>query len=117
MKYWDWLDWLMAAFCAFVVGIIVLAVMALVFDAKESAKFQRDAQGMTYQALVMKLGTPTGREVFPDGTEVICWKKYHEATTTMVMSGKVMVPIHNPAHTSGWKAIMRDGVCRRMEEL
>lgn len=117
MRYWYWVDWVCASFLAAVVAVVIGLVCLLILDGKERARFSASSPGKSYQTLVMELGTPTEREAFPDGTEVICWKKFHEASTTYVQSGKVMVPIHNPAYTSGWKAIMRDGVCRRMEEL
>lgn len=117
MRDWDWVEWLIySAFAVLGIGL-ALVIIGFVVEARASAKFQAHCPGKSYQTLVMELGPPTEREAFPDGTEVICWKKYHEATTTFVQSGKVAVPIHNPAYISGWKAIMRDGVCRRMETL
>lgn len=117
MRDWDWIDWLMASFVALVVGLLAVMIISLVMNAKADEKFRASGPGKTYQTLVMELGTPTDRETFPDGTEVICWKKHHEATTTMVISGKVIMPIYHPAHTTGWKAIMRGGRCLRIDEL
>lgn len=111
------MEWLLAAAIATMVGAVAFTGIAAIVAARQSQSFRVDASGKSYQALVMELGPPTDREAFPDGTEVLCWRKYHEATTTLVMSGKVVVPIHHPAYTSGWKAILRNGRCLRMDEL
>ena len=113
----DWFDWLVAGLCALLVAAIVGIVMLAISDARSKARFMESCPGKSYQALVMDLGSPTSREPFPDGTEVVCWKEFHPGTTTYVQNGKVMVPIQNPPHVSGWKAIMRDGVCVHMEKL
>jgi hypothetical protein len=117
MKYWGWMDYILVSSVIFAIGLVILMIIFSVSDSMESVKFIASCPGKSYQALVIELGTPSERETFSDGTEVVCWKKYHSQITTFVNTGKIITPIIHPAYISGWKAIMLEGRCISMDKL
>lgn len=115
-----WGDYLFQIAGWFLGGLFVLAIIAFVImitgmihEAKEKYEFAVSCKGEKYEALVISLGIPTDKETFEDGITVMCWKRYHESQ--MVMAGKV--PVQQPAYHTGWKAVVKDGICISMEEL
>ncbi len=111
------LGWVVGSIVVILAALILFVITGCCIRAAKDAQFVKDAPGRTYQSIVMQIGPPTGRESFPDGTEVAVWSAYHPATTTYIQSGKVLVPVQNGPYTTGWRAIFRDGRCIKMEDL
>ena len=97
--------------------LVVLLMVSAYRGHVADIKFACAAIGSTPVQVIQVLGPPT--EQYEEGrTVVMAWKKYHEAHTTFIQIGSgTMVPIHNPAYISGWKAVFEDGSCSNMEKL
>lgn len=100
------------------IGLLIATLCAIpIYIHRETTKIERQSIGMTYQQLVERFGAPATRESFDDGTEVVCWKKFHSGSTTYVKTGQVLVPIESGPSVSGWKAVLKRGYVVSMERL
>ena len=113
----DILDYLLYVFLTLaIVGLLTL-MGAIGYGLYSDYHWAKSCVGRGYQAIVVDIGIPTERETFPDGTEVLCWRKFYEAQIVLVSNGKTSVPVYQPAYVSGWKAVIRNGRCVSMEAL
>jgi len=116
-----WLNYLVTTLIIVQVTLLILLILGKIIECIDSGRFQRNSIGMSYRDLVLQLGSPTDREKFPDGTEVLCWREYHKAHTTLtpVCTGStvIQIPRSTKAYVDGWKAVIQNGICINMEKV